>query len=169
MKRDPCATVGSVLGILKCSTSPTCSFFHFSIPYKNPRPDKAVSFFSDEKTQIRKEKKNAADFNTSKFYYFKIFHWCRAKENRPAISSQWARFPVFSRLIPQSMRLRVLVSSWLLVLFIVMCRKGWMSSEHVRQKPTTMKKNNIHAAKTLILELLKSTTQEGTIEIQVVS
>lgn len=44
-----------------------------------------------------------------------------------------------------------------------------MSSEHVRQKPTTMKKNNIHAAKTLILELLKSTTQEGAIEIQVVS
>lgn len=44
-----------------------------------------------------------------------------------------------------------------------------MSSEYVRQKPTTMKKT-IHAAKTLILKLLKSTIQEGTaVETQVVS
>lgn len=45
-----------------------------------------------------------------------------------------------------------------------------MGSEHIRQKPTTMKINNIHVGKTLILELLKSTILEGTVvEIEVVS
>lgn len=47
LKRDPCVTVGPVLGYPEMLYFPTCSFFHFSIPYKNLmlRPDKAVFFF----------------------------------------------------------------------------------------------------------------------------
>lgn len=163
--------MGSVLDILKSSTSPTCSSFHFSIPYENPmpRPYTAVFFFCFQVSRLKSEEKKKQIWTPASSVTLKVFHWCRTKENSPAISSQWVSFPVFSRLIPQSMRLRVLVSPWLLVLFRVMYKRR-VNELWIRQAKANYHEKNIHAAKTLILKLLKSTIQDSTaVETQVVS
>lgn len=79
MKGYPFVTVGSVLAILQCSTTPTFSVFFFWIPFRNPmlRPDTAGVFQVNSLISKKKE-----DSETSKFLLGSIFKYPNDAEQK---------------------------------------------------------------------------------------
>lgn len=79
MKGYPFVTVGSVLGILQYSTTPTFSVFFFWIPFRNPmlRPDTVGVFQMNSLISEKKE-----DSDTSKFLLGSIFKYPNDAEQK---------------------------------------------------------------------------------------